>query len=118
MEIDPSTVPSEAFLPIHSAIGGRSEAPLPAHVSEMAQRSSFIFGRDVDSGRVFVFYAGKDLNREQEHHALAFDLDFDTDEVEWLVALCEVFCGRCDYDPSSFTRSNTRRLTVEPGEYE
>ena len=62
-----------------------------------------IFGRDVDSQRIFLVY-GRDAlervrrrNKAEKLAAVTVDLDQDSDELEWLCAAVKTLKGKHDY---------------------
>jgi len=114
MEIPPNIVPSKAFFPIHMTIGGANEPPLTAVGKAAVDSSGFVFGRDINSGRVFQFYKSPRVKKNVDTPSVAFDLDFDTDELEWLIALIEHVKGPGTCKFKRGKQWKQKRLTVEP----
>lgn len=117
MDIPSSAVPDRAFLPIHSVIGiVDGENAIEANAFLAIANAEVVLGRDVTSRRVVVFYGADRLRKKPKKltdlRGIAFDLDFDTDELEWLGSMVAHAKGRCDYKRTK--KDGKPRATVRP----
>lgn len=118
MENNPSLDLNIPFYPIHETIGGENQPPLTAWARRMVGKADAVFGRDVDSQEAHLFFGEAALRNYAEGKrpkltVIGFDLDFDSDEPEWLAAMVEALKGTCEYRDNG-DDGDGERLTLQP----